>query len=92
MHVWYFWGVKRLAPDTDFPALIRQRRISLGMTQAGCCHASGVEASVWSRIERGESTRLTLRLALMMLKGVQWHINLTPDDTPDEEDDTPAAP
>jgi len=58
------------------------------MTQAAAAAVGGVEATIWSRTERGQSSQLTLATALRMLKGVGYHVNLTIDDeaeTPDED-------
>ena len=75
-----------MTPQTDFPALIRQRRTDLGLTQAAAAAAGGVEATVWSRVERGQSTQLTLKCALGMLKGVGYHATLTIDDNAEPDD------
>ena len=83
--------MKRLTPETNFPALIAQRRADLGLTQAAAAKTGGVEATIWSRTERGRSKKLTLATALQMLKGVGYHVNLTADslpETPDESDAT----
>lgn len=45
-----------------------------------------MEATVWSRVERGQSTQLTLKCALGMLKGVGYHATLTIDDNAEPDD------
>jgi len=83
--------MKRLTPETNFPALIAQRRADLGLTQAAAAKAGGIEATVWSRTERDQSKQLTLATALRMLRGVSYHVILVIDDlleTPGESDAT----
>jgi len=83
--------VKKLTPSTDLVALIRQRRSDLGLTQAQACADGGVEPSVWSKMERGQSPQLTITTALKMLKGVRYNVVVTVDDlpeTPGESDGT----
>lgn len=75
-----------MTPEDDFPVMIKQRRVNLGLSQAACCAISGVEPSVWSRVERGESTQLTLKTSLMMLKGVRWNVGLM-SDNPEKVDE-----
>jgi transcriptional regulator with XRE-family HTH domain len=83
--------VKKVTPETDFPALIAQRRADLGLTQAAAAKAGGVEPTIWSRTERGQSKQLTLTTALRMLKGVRYHIVATTDDLPETPDESDGA-
>jgi transcriptional regulator with XRE-family HTH domain len=61
---------KGAAMQAAFMTEIRAARISLGKSQADAAREAGIDPAVWSRLERGERTTLTLTLIGRMAAAV----------------------
>jgi transcriptional regulator with XRE-family HTH domain len=63
--------VKKVTPDMDFAAEIRQRRTNLGMTQKRACELAGVDPGGWSHMElKSQGAQVTLGRAAKIASGV----------------------
>lgn len=59
-----------IGPDDDFPALIKQLRTNLGLSQAQASRRGGLDGGEWSRVERYGYRQMTWKMGLQMLSGV----------------------
>lgn len=83
--------MKRVTPETNIMAMIKERRANLGLSQAQASKIGGVDPGTWSKAENKSADKITFKLVVRMLKGVGLNLNATIDDlpeTPDESDGT----
>jgi transcriptional regulator with XRE-family HTH domain len=76
MHAWYVRGVI-LEVDTDFAQLILQLRVDLGLSQSDAARRAGISQSDWSRAERGIYRHLPHKMAVAMLRGLGYTVELS---------------
>lgn len=70
-------GIMEIRADMNFAELVRQTRTDLGLSQADCAQRAGLDATAWSRAERGAYHRMTLEMGLRMLHGLGMVLNAT---------------
>lgn len=71
--------MEAFGPETDFSALIAQKRANLGLSAAEASRLAGISQSQWSRAEGGQYPLITLHTALRMLQALGLSIGLTRD-------------